>query len=250
MTDYLRDMVTDLLTGKLDAFGFAPVDRFEGAPPGHHPSEIMTGAKTVIVYGRVVPRGCFASPDYAYHFLHRSYHTVYPFLDQVGYDLSTLLEEEGYLAGVIAGYAPIVFEEGKVQGILSLKHAAVAAGIGAFGRNELVFHPQHGSMLRFGAVITTAELAPDPLLDWDPCAGSCTGACMKSCPANAFEEGGFNRGLCARLAVKHPIYLLTMKEEWGPASMELVANTAGYNYWIGCSECQRVCPANRPGAAQ
>ncbi len=249
MPEYLRDIVIDFLTGKVDAFGFAPMDRFKGAPPRHHPAEVMAGAKTVIVYGRAIPRGCFASPDHSFHFLHRSYHTVYPYLDQVGFDLATLLEEEGGLAGVVAGYAPLVFEEGSVRGILSLKHAAVAAGIGAFGRNELVFHPQHGSMLRFGAVITTTELTPDPLLEYDPCSGSCKGACMRACPSNAFEESGFNRGLCARASVKHPIYLLTAKEEWGPASLELVANTAGYNYWIGCSECQRVCPANRPGAA-
>ncbi len=250
MTEYLRETVTDFLTGKVDAFGFASVESFEGALPGHHPAEVMTGAKTVVVYGRAVPRGCFASPDYAFHFLHRSYHTVYPYLDQVGFDLAGILEEEGHLAVVIPGYAPLVFREGAARGIISLKHAAAAAGIATFGKNGLVFHPQHGSMLRFGAVITTAELTPDSKLDYEPCGENCRAACMKACPAGAFEDGVFQRQLCTKNAIRHPIYLLTLKEEWGPANMELVANTAGYNYWIGCSECQRVCPANRPGTAE
>jgi len=249
MTDYLRDIVTDFLTGKLDAFGFAPVDRFEGVLEGHHPSQVLPGAKTVIVYGRAVPRGALSSPDYSMHFLHRSYHTVYPYLDQVGFDLAGIVEEEGYLGVVIPGYAPLLFREGVARGIISLKHAAVAAGIATFGKSGLVYHPQHGSMLRFGAVITTAELTPDSLLDYEPCSENCPEACMKSCPAGAFEGGAFQRQLCTRLAIKHPIYLLTLKEEWGPASMELVANTAGYNYWISCSECQKVCPANWPGSA-
>ncbi len=248
MTDYLRDIVTDFLTGKVDAFGFAPVGRFQGALEGHHPAQVLPGARTVIVYGRAVPRGAFSSPGYSLHFLHRSYHTVYPYLDQVGFDLAGIVEEEGYLGVVIPGYAPLLFREGMARGIISLKHAAVAAGIASFGKSGLVYHPQHGSMLRFGAVITTAEPPADPVLDYEPCGESCR-ACWKACPAGAFEDGIFQRQICTRKAIRHPIYRLTLKEEWGPDSMELVANTAGYNYWIGCSECQKVCPANWPGRA-
>jgi epoxyqueuosine reductase QueG len=231
----------------VDAFGFAPVDRFEGAPPRHHPAEVLKGARTVIVYAKAVPRGCFSSPEFELHFLHRSYHTIYPYLDQVGLDLIGMLESEGGLGVEIPAYAPLTFEEGVSRGILSLKHAAVAAGLGAFGHCGLTYHPEHGSMLRFGAVITTVELTPSPLLDHEPCPDNCR-ACEESCPAAAFQDGVFQRKVCTGFSIRHPIYPLALKEEWGLASMELIANTAGYNYWVSCCECLKVCPANESGS--
>jgi len=49
--------------------GFAPVDRFEGAPEAHHPQRMLQGAKTVIVYGRNIPRGVMKSHDDGKHCL-------------------------------------------------------------------------------------------------------------------------------------------------------------------------------------
>ena len=43
--------------------GFAPADGFEGAPEAHHPQRMLQGADTVIVYGRIIPRGVIKSPD-------------------------------------------------------------------------------------------------------------------------------------------------------------------------------------------
>ena len=44
----------------------------------------------------------------------------------------------------------------------SQRHAAVAAGLGSWGRNNLVLHPKMGSRARFTTVICDLQLAPDP----------------------------------------------------------------------------------------
>jgi hypothetical protein len=31
--------------------GFAAVDRFDGAPTGHHPADLLPGARTVVTFG-------------------------------------------------------------------------------------------------------------------------------------------------------------------------------------------------------
>ena len=81
----------------------------------------------------------------------------------------------------------MVFHGMEPWGILSLKHAAVKAGLGMFGRSGQVYHPRYGSLLRFGAVVTDAELPGDPLLEKDPCPPKCN-VCRTSCPAGAFDE--------------------------------------------------------------
>jgi len=222
----IKEEIKNWINGKVDAVGFAPVDRFGEAPEKHHPEYILPGAKTVIVYGRLIPRGVTKSPNYGKYFLHRSYHTVYPYLDELGYSLSNLLEAE--------------------TGELAVQHAAEKAGLGAFGRSGQLYHPKHGGMLRWGGVITTAEMEGDPLIDKRPCPEDCT-ACMKACPVKAIqdEREKFEKMTCLAHSIKHVIYPLAMKGEEGRKRIERITNTAGYNYWMECFACVKVCPLNK-----
>jgi len=241
----LKKSIIQWLGDKVDAVGFASADRFNDAPEKHHPARICKDARTVIVFGKTVPRGMLKSPDYNLYFLHRSYHSTYMYLDDLGVKLSNFVESQGdYLAVPIPTFAPMVFHGAESWGILSLKHAAVNAGLGAFGRNGLMFHPKYGSLLRLGAVVTDAELAPDTLIDTDPCPPKCE-ACLKACPSKAFQDGSFNKMICMSYTIKHAIYPLALRSEEGLKQIELVINTAGYNYWINCDTCLRVCPKNR-----
>ena len=40
--------------------GIAPVSRFEGAPLGHHPVDLLPGARSVVVFAVRAPRGLLA----------------------------------------------------------------------------------------------------------------------------------------------------------------------------------------------
>ena len=236
------DRLGEWLAGRVDASGIAPVDRFVEAPREHHPSYLLEGAKSVVVTGRAIPRGIFHSPAYGLHLLHRASHSAYNELDSLGLKLAIRLESEGDLAVVVPAYAPLTVSDSGTRGLLSLKHAAVLAGLGSIGRSGLVYKEDFGSLLRFGAVVTTAALGGSPLVDSDPCPAGCT-ACADACPEGALAPDFFNKVACA-LKTSHSIFQLTMAQDRSPANRELVLNTAGYNYWLNCSECQRVCPLN------
>jgi epoxyqueuosine reductase len=244
MSEDLKGIISKWLEGKVDAFGFAPVERFQEAPQEHHPSSACKDAATVIVYGRTMPKAVLDSPRYGLHLLQRCYHTLYPYLDQVGLDLANRVESEGYPAVQVPSYAPMVFHGLEPWGILSLKHAAVLAGLGAFGRSETIYHPEYGSLLRLGAVITGAVLPGDTLLEKDPCPPKCR-ACQDACPAGAFKEGTFQKLSCLGYAIKHGIYRLALGDDYGRENIEMIINTTGYNYWIDCDECLKACPNNR-----
>ncbi|MDI6874682.1 hypothetical protein [Candidatus Solincola sp.] len=243
MSMELENKVSGWLEERVDAFGFAPVERFGEAPGEHHPSRICRDAATVIVYGVTVPRTVLTSPGYTLHLLQRAYHTSYSYLDQVGLALSRLLEELGHPAVVIPAYAPLVFHGLEPWGLVSLKHAAVQAGLGSFGRSGMVYHPRFGSLLRLGAVVTAASLPGSPEKGEEPCPPGCN-ACRERCPAGAYAVGSFQKMACLGYSVKHGIYRHVLTDDYGRENFEMVVNTTGYNYWLSCTECQRVCPLN------
>ena len=73
-------------------------------------------------------------------------------------------------------------------GDVSLRHAAVAAGLGNFGRHNLVIRPRMGSRVVFTAVITNLELSSDPPVTERLCT-DCN-ICVENCPAHALDEEG------------------------------------------------------------
>jgi len=245
MSAALKKAIIDHLGKRVSAVAFAPVGRFLNAPDKHHPVNACKDARTVIVFGITVPQGMLRSPDYSLYLLHRTYHTVYVHLDELGLDLCNFIEAQGdYLAVPVPSFAPLVYHDDEPWGIISLKHAAVQAGVGSFGRSGLVYHPEYGSLLRLGAVVTSVKLPGDPLIESDPCPENCN-LCHKACPYGAFDaKGTFNKLTCLRHIAKHAIYPIALRDEMGLKHIERVINTAGYNYWLECNECLRVCPNN------
>ena len=190
MGEILKQAITAFLKPQVTDWGFASVDRFADAPEAHHPKRICRDAETVIVFGIAVPRGMLKSPDYNLYALHRTYHSAYMRIDEISLALCNFIESQGkYLAVPIPSYAPMVFHQFEPWGMMSLKHAAVNAGLGSFGRSGQAYHPQYGALLRLGAVVTDALIDADPLLPPDPCPPTCT-ACSKACPAKAFDADG------------------------------------------------------------
>ncbi|MGC4032725.1 MAG: tRNA epoxyqueuosine(34) reductase QueG [Tepidisphaeraceae bacterium] len=112
------------------------------------------------------------------------------------------------------------------------REMATRAGIGWVGKNTCVIHPQTGSWLLLGEVLTTLDLPADAAMP-DHC-GTCT-RCIDACPTDAITEP-------YKLDASKCISYLTI-EHAGEISPDL---QAGVGDWLfGCDICQDVCPFNR-----
>lgn len=83
------------------------------------------------------------------------------------------------------------------KGGIFLKDAAVLAGLGIIGRNNLVITPDYGPRVRFRAIILDKNVPPTEPISFTPCA-TCDMPCIKACPQDALKPGPYNRKLCDR----------------------------------------------------
>jgi epoxyqueuosine reductase len=127
-------------------------------------------------------------------------------------------------------------------GPLLERELAARAGLGWIGRNTCLLHPQRGSYLLLGEMLTTLELAPDTPLA-ERC-GTCT-RCIDSCPTRALVPGACDeRGRPvspAHLNAARCISYLTI-EHAGEIAPDL--RPAMGDWVFGCDLCQQVCPYN------
>ena len=203
--------------------GVAPVERFEGAPASHHPTDILPGAKSVVVCARPIPVGVFDGPATSYQIVMDAVHLQ---LDLLATQVALFLEREGGKAIPVPSDEPYRHwdaERNYGRGDLSHKHAAQAAGLGKLGKNSLLIAPRFGNRVHLVSVVTDIALAPDPVMDWEPCPERCT-LCMRACPAGAIGEGQrVDQALCRSVMIQR-LPKGTVVE--------------------GCWACRRICPAN------
>jgi len=73
------------------------------------------------------------------------------------------------------------------KGGIFLKDAAVLAGLGCIGKNNLVITPEYGPRIRFRAILLNCEVEPANPIDFNPC-DDCHQPCRKSCPEKVFQN--------------------------------------------------------------
>ncbi len=116
-------------------------------------------------------------------------------------------------------------------GPLSDRTVAWRAGLGWFGKNNMLITKQYGSWVFLGYAIVDFKIEPDqPLIDQ---CSSCN-ACIQACPAQALEEGYKIQGK------KCLSYITQTKEDIDPEIREKTGNRI-----YGCDTCQLVCPQNQ-----
>ena len=135
--------------------------------------------------------------------------------------------------GVRAQPLPYQVERGGVY----LKDAAVFAGLGVVGKNNLMLHHKWGASVRLRSILIEDRLpSSGPLQNFDPC-HRCAMPCRKACPENAFSQGKYRRPACIqRLASDqtHPIDSTQRDSEGSPI---LVTE------W--CRRCEFACPVGK-----
>jgi ferredoxin len=139
----------------------------------------------------------------------------------------------------------------------SQRHAAIAAGLGNWGRNNLVIHPRIGSRVLFTTVLCDVELPPDPPCTEDLCTGC--NICVDQCPGKALdEEGKTNEMKCMKFSQPFGIggnmkfwskfYAAAPDEQKKMLTSEAFMNLyqsqmIGFQYF--CFNCFMLCPINR-----
>ena len=73
------------------------------------------------------------------------------------------------------------------KGGIFLKDAAVMAGLGCIGKNNLVITPEYGPRIRLRALLLDRKTEATGPLEFNPCE-DCKQPCRKACPIKAFQK--------------------------------------------------------------
>jgi len=112
------------------------------------------------------------------------YELLNDMLESAAFTLCKHLEDQGFHATPMPAAAP--YDAKEMMGLLSNRHAAVAAGFGEFGWNGLLLTPEYGPRVRVVTVLTEAEVEPRPLYSGPKlCYRTKCSVCIKVCPMNA-----------------------------------------------------------------
>jgi len=135
------------------------------------------------------------------------------------------------------------------KGGVFLKDAAVLAGFGCIGRNNMLITPSYGPRIRLRALLIDAELPPTGPIAFDPCA-DCKVYCRRVCPEKAMGEkaaifksiefsdflpgrdGTYNRELCN----------VRMEKDVAESSKNNSDKQPTIKY---CRKCEFICPAGK-----
>ncbi len=108
--------------------------------------------------------------------------------------------------------------------------AAQLAGIGFFGKNQLIINPSYGSFIFLGIIFINLDMDIEIIKKIDDSCGDCR-ICIDSCPTNSLLNPGYDREKCI--------------SDFNQTKKILSETEIKVNYCIfGCDICQLVCPKN------
>ena len=203
-----------------DLCGIASIDRFADTPVGFHPSDIYKECKSIIVFAKRLPKGlAYVNPRIIYNHANNLGKNV---VDIITYESAISIEQLGFVAVPLPCDSPYEYWEKdnlKGKGLLSMRHAAVLAGLGSIGKNTLLISRHYGNFLTLGAILTDLDLQSDPLSE-ELCLENCR-LCLDNCPVKALDGKTANQKLC------RPHTYTT--------------NDRGFDV-VNCNVCRTICP--------
>lgn len=205
-----------------DVCGFAAMEGIQNAPAGFSPVDVWFACRTVIAFGVALPKGLLeASDELIYGYFNDQTSQM---VDRIGLEAARRIEAE-YLAKVMpvpcdGPYDAWDAETMTGKGILSMKHMAIACGLGQMGKNSLLLNPVYGNRLTIGVLLTDMALPSDEPSE-SICIPGCT-RCIDACPVHAIQPDG-------------------TVQQWQCRPNTYGRNARGFDT-VRCNACRRVCP--------
>ena len=223
MDSGIEERVKRLVRGLgADACGIGAIERFADAPDGFSPTDLFPACRSVISFGIALPKGLLSvEPRLLYSHFNGS--VACAAIDALALTGARALED-----GFACVAVPVPCDDPSeywdaesltARGLISLKHTAVACGLGQLGKNTLLLNPFFGNRLILGAILTDLELRSD-----EPCESICIPSCHRcteACPASAIVDGHVEQRLCRPVAY---------------------GKTARGFGTVDCNRCRSVCP--------
>ena len=195
----------------MDYVGICPASALDNEPAGRRPTDLLPGAKSVVVFGRRLISGSVQSKFRAFEdgtFGATSSYSAHSFVLAINhlcmketYDIAQYLEKSfGCFAMPLTNnvlqavqpegnYVPFFANPNKSGLPIDIYKAAVAAGLGEMGWNHRVITPDAGPRVYLCAIVTDLEFdeydkpyAGERLCDPKKC-----GRCAEVCPAHALS---------------------------------------------------------------
>ena len=209
-----------ILNKGADLCGIAGIDRFADTPIGFHPSDIYKECKSVVVFAQRMPKSlAYINPRIVYNHANNISKNA---VDTITYESAISIEQLDCVAVPLPCDGPYDYWEKdslKGKGLISMRHAAVLAGLGSLGKNTLLINKLYGNFLTLGAILTNLELQSDPLSE-ELCMENCR-LCLDNCPVKALDGKTTNQKLC------RPNTYTT--------------NDRGFDV-VNCNKCRTICP--------
>ena len=204
-----------------DVCGIANIDRFTAAPNGFLPTDHFPECRSVIVFGIALSKGV-AKTETKMIYGHFNY-KVCPDLDLIAFRLAKEIEQcFGGFAIPLPSDGPYEYwdaEKKEGRGLLSMKHAAVLAGIGTMGKSTIFLNEKYGNLLTLGSVLSDLDLPSDPPAE-TICLEGCS-LCLDNCPTQALDGNSVNQKKCREYTY---------------------ATTARGFEVVRCNRCRMICP--------
>ncbi len=204
-------------------------------------SGLLPTFRSVIVIGKEMPAALFdiESKTRSHNLLQ-----IEKYLDEVSFKLCDLLRKQGDNAVAVPTFLPIDIKEGRIEGPMSLKHAAVKGGMGELGESTLLLTERFGNRLCLSAILVDKEYPFTRRASTVSCM-HCK-KCVAACPTGAISSKGVDSLRCINVtslmpSVARPFFKAIVRSGIGSRHVASFVNGMSFGE-MTCSRCVTVCP--------
>jgi len=209
--------IYNLFDDAFDLVGVIETDAYIHQAKKHHFALPNHDYPTMVVLAYAYPKR---------HFKHSKTHLI-PSFYTFGRDYHSVMKEKILN---ICEKLPYAYDYGVDNHPLNERLMASLAGIGFFGKNQLIISKDHGSYIFLAYVLIDTTIKYPIIQDMIDDCGNCR-KCIDACPTNALVDGGYIIEKC----------ISYYNQEKKILSDEEIKK----NYQLfGCDICQLVCPKN------